>query len=50
MVIMAVGDRMFLGMQDFNFAQFSSKFCPIFALICPAQKIFARGCSQLLRH
>jgi len=38
---MAVGDRMFLGMQDFDFAQIysyvpkSNHFCPNFFLISP---------------
>jgi len=52
----AVRDRMFLGMQDFEFAK-SNHFCPNFALILPKsnqispnltnfspQKKFDRGC------
>jgi len=37
-----VGDGMFLGMQDFDFAQISLQFCP--NLINFAQKFFDRGC------
>jgi len=49
-----IRDRMFLGIQDFDFAQIYS-LLPIFRFNF-AQKIFARGCGipcmlpQLLRH
>jgi len=37
LVIRAVGDRKFFGMQDSDFAQILPKFCP---------KKFARGCGR----
>jgi len=47
-IVITVGDRMFLEMQDFDFAQILSnllkfkRFCPNFASICPNPTKFAQ--------